>query len=91
MAAIEVGRVCVKLAGRDAGRYCVITSVRDKNFVEVTGPKKVTGVRRKRVNITHLETLPDVVEIKEGASDSEVEAALKASKLYKRFSEGLKF
>jgi large subunit ribosomal protein L14e len=79
MPAIEVGRVCVKLVGREAGRKCVIVDVIDKNFVLVTGPKAVTGVKRRRVNINHIEPLPEKVGIKRGASDEEVMEALKSS------------
>ena len=37
MASIEVGRVCVKTAGREAGEKCVIVDVIDNNFLEVVG------------------------------------------------------
>jgi large subunit ribosomal protein L14e len=79
MPAIEVGRICVKLAGRETGRKCVIIDVMDKSFVLVTGPKKVTGVKRRRVNINHVEPLQDNIEIKRGASDEEVTAVLEAA------------
>ena len=72
MPAIEVGRVCMKLVGREAGRKCVIVDVMDKSFVMVTGPKKVTGVKRRRVNTNHLKPMPDKLDIKRGASDEEV-------------------
>lgn len=77
--AIEVGRICVKLLGREAGRKCVVVDVVDKSFVLVTGPKKVTGVRRRRANVNHIEPLKDTIEIKRGASDEEVEEALKTA------------
>jgi large subunit ribosomal protein L14e len=79
VAAIEVGRICVKLSGREAGRKCVVIDIVDKSFVVITGPKKATGVRRRRANINHVEPLQDTVEIKRGASDEEVEEALKAA------------
>ncbi|HEY4674804.1 MAG TPA: 50S ribosomal protein L14e [Candidatus Bathyarchaeia archaeon] len=79
MPAIEVGRICVKLVGREAGRKCVIVDVVDKSFVQVTGPKSVTGIKRRRVNINHVEPLEDKVEVKRGASDEEVTEVLKAS------------
>ena len=78
MPAIEVGRVCVKVAGREAGRKCVIVDVMDKSFVVVTGPKKVTGVKRRRVNINHVAPTEDVIPIKRGASDDEVTQMMKA-------------
>jgi len=77
--AIEVGRICVKLTGREAGRKCVIVDIIDKSFILVTGPKTVTGIKRRRVNINHVEPLQDKIDIKRGASDEEVAEALKAS------------
>jgi len=79
LTAIDIGRICVKLSGREAGGKCVIIDVVDKSFVFITGPKKVTGVRRRRVNINHVEPLQDKIEIKRGASDEEVSEALKAA------------
>jgi large subunit ribosomal protein L14e len=75
--AIEVGRICVKLTGREAGRKCVIIDVMDKSFVIITGPKKVTGIKRRRANVNHIEPLQDKLEVKRGASDEEVEKTLK--------------
>jgi len=77
--AVEVGRICVKLAGREAGRKCVIVDIIDKSFVLTTGPKTVTGIKRRRTNINHVEPLQDKIKIKRGASDEEVIEALKAS------------
>jgi large subunit ribosomal protein L14e len=77
--AIEVGRICVKLSGREAGRKCVIVDIIDKNFVLITGPKNVTGVKRRRANINHIEPLQEKVAIKRGASDEEVAEALKTA------------
>lgn len=79
MPAIEVGRICVKLSGREAGRKCVIIDVSDKSFALVTGPKKVTGIKRRRANINHIEPLQDKLDLKRGASDEEVEEALKTA------------
>ena len=67
MPAIEVGRICQKELGRETGKKCVVIDVMDKSFVLVTGPKKVTGVKRRRVNINHLMTLLDKIEVKRGA------------------------
>ncbi len=77
MPAVEVGRICVKLAGRETGRKCVIIDVMDKSFVLITGPQKTTGVKRKRVNINHVKPLQDKIDIPRGASDDEVAAVLK--------------
>jgi large subunit ribosomal protein L14e len=78
MPAIEVGRICVKVLGREAGRKCVIVDLTDKSFVLITGPKKLTGVKRRRVNASHIEPMHDKIDIKRGASDEEVTDALKS-------------
>ncbi|RLG47889.1 MAG: 50S ribosomal protein L14e [Thermoproteota archaeon] len=83
MGLIEVGRVCIKTAGREAGKKCVVVKIIDKNFVEITGPKELTGVRRRRVNVKHLLPLPLKIDISEDAEDSEVLEALKSTDLYK--------
>jgi large subunit ribosomal protein L14e len=69
MPAIEVGRICVKLAGREAGRKCVIVDIVDRNFVLVTGPRKVNGVKRRRVNTNHIEVTERKVDVKRGEDD----------------------
>lgn len=74
--AIEVGRICIKLSGRESGKRCVIVDVIDKNFVLITGPKGVTGVKKRRVNINHIKPLEEKIKIKKGASDEEISAAL---------------
>jgi len=79
MPAIEVGRICVKQAGRENGKKCVVIDVMDKSFVLVTGPKKITGVKRRRVNINHVMPLEDKIEVKRGASDDEVAQVLEAA------------
>ncbi len=78
MPAIEVGRICIKEAGRESCRKCVVIDVMDKSFVLVTGPKKLTGIKRRRVNINHVMPTPDKIDVKRGASDDEVSAALQA-------------
>jgi large subunit ribosomal protein L14e len=80
MPTLDVGRVCVKNLGREKGRRCVVVDSMDKNFVLVTGPQKITGVKRRRVNITHLDQTEEKVDIKKGATDEEVMRALEKSK-----------
>lgn len=79
MPAIEVGRICLKLAGRESGKKCVIVEVIDKGFVLITGPKKVTGVKRRRANINHIAPLKDKIGIKRGSSDDEVTQVLETA------------
>ncbi len=66
----EIGRICVKLAGRDAGGESVIVDVLDDKFVMIDG-----NVRRKKCNIIHLEPTSKKIDIKKGASHSEVKTA----------------
>ncbi len=56
---MEVGRLCVKTAGRDSNLKCVIIDVLDARFVMVDGQ-----TRRKKVNVAHLEPLNEVLKIK---------------------------
>jgi len=82
MPAVEVGRICVKIAGREAAHKCVIVDVVDKNFVLITGPRKVTGIKRRRVNVNHLGPTKDKINVDRGASDKDVTEALeKAGKI----------
>ena len=81
MASIEVGRICVKLLGREVGKKCVIVDVIDKNFALVTGPKSITGVRRRRTNVDHLEPTQESVEVKKGASRSTSRFAVPSSQV----------
>jgi large subunit ribosomal protein L14e len=77
--ALEVGRICVKQVGRETGKKCVVIDVMDKSFILITGPKKLTGIKRKRVNMNHLMPLEDKIDIKKGASDEEVTQAIEAA------------
>lgn len=67
----SIGRICVKTAGRDAGKYCVVVEKVDDSFVIVDGQ-----TRRRKVNTRHLEPTQKTVEIKENASTKEVIDAL---------------
>jgi len=69
---IEVGRVCCKIAGREANKICVIVDIVNDNFVIVDG-----DVRRKKCNIEHLEPLEQVVKINKNESTEKVQEELK--------------
>jgi len=81
MVSLEIGRVCMKVAGREAGKYCVVIKKVNNAFVEVTGPKILTGVKRRRANIEHLEPLEYVLQITDAANDDDVIAALEKQNL----------
>ena len=90
MPAIEVGRICVKTLGREAGKKCVIVDIVDKNFVLITGPKTVTGIKRRRANINHLEPTNEKIEMKKGATDEEIVEALKNTGKTEEMAETVK-
>ena len=80
----EIGRVCLKIAGREAGKYCVIVENVDDNFVLITGPKTVTGVKRRKCNIDHIEPTEDIIEIVSKADDVSIENLWKSSGLIEK-------
>ena len=90
MPAIEVGRICVKQAGRENGKKCVVIDVMDKSFVLVTGPKKITGVKRRRVNINHVMPIQQKIGVKRGASDEEVAQILEAAGMMQEMTQPVK-
>ncbi len=59
---LEVGRVCIKKYGRDAGRKAVVIGMDDNGFVKI-----VTSMRNKdrRCNPRHLEFLNQKVDVKD--------------------------
>lgn len=65
---LEVGRICVKLAGRDAGKKAVIVDVQD-NYATIDGE-----VRRRKCNMFHLEPTSKTIEIKKNASHSDIKS-----------------
>jgi large subunit ribosomal protein L14e len=73
LAALDIGRICIKTQGREKGRKCVIVDVIDRNFVVVTGPE----VKRRRVNMDHVMPLDVTLNIQRNATDEEVFGALK--------------
>ena len=64
---MEIGRLCVKIAGRDAGKKCVIVDFKDDTLVMIDGQ-----TRRRKCNIKHIEPLDKVVKIRKNASHSDV-------------------
>jgi large subunit ribosomal protein L14e len=72
MSAMDIGRICVKLRGREKGNQCVIVDVVDRNYVVVTGPPEINGVRRRRVNMSHLQPLEETIDIRRNATDEEI-------------------
>lgn len=70
---MTTGRVCKKVSGRDAGQYCVILDKADKKHVLVEGFR----IKSRKVNISHLEPLPIVVDISKDSKKEDILTALK--------------
>jgi len=69
---IEIGRLCIKLKGREAGRKAIIVDILDKNFVIIDG-----NVKRRKCNINHIDILPEKFDIKKGAATEEIKKLFK--------------
>ncbi len=76
MSLFEVGRLCVKIAGRDAGRTCVVVEEVGNGYVVVDG-----DVRRKKVNVQHLEPMDKIVDLKSKAAHADVKKAFEKAGL----------
>jgi len=68
---IEIGRMIIKTAGRDAGCKGVIIDILDDKYVLIDGE-----TRRRKVNILHIEPLNQVIKINKNASHEEVTKVL---------------
>ncbi|MBI5392198.1 50S ribosomal protein L14e [Candidatus Woesearchaeota archaeon] len=68
---MSVGQLCVKIAGRDAGKTCVIVQYLDPPYVLIDGL-----TRRRKCNLSHLHFMPNHVDVKENASSADVLKAL---------------
>ena len=69
---MDVGRLCVKIAGRDAGKKCVIVDVVDDRFVMIDGE-----TRRRKCNLKHLEPTEDTIKIAKGANHQSIVSEFK--------------
>ena len=86
MVSLNVGTVCMKVAGKEGGSVCTVIKPFDKTFVMVTGPKLVTGIKRRRCNIEHLEPTEIKLDIKEDATDEEIIEAYKKANVITKFN-----
>jgi len=89
-AAFEIGRVVVKTTGRETGKKAVIIGFIDQNYVLISGAN-LSGVRRRRSNLRHLEALDKKIKIKENASDEEIAKKLSSEQLEEFIKEEYKF
>ena len=64
---LDIGQLCVKTAGKEAGKICVIVDKVDDAFVLIDGQ-----VKRRKCNIFHLKTIEQNIEIKKNESHEKV-------------------
>ncbi|MEX2688870.1 MAG: 50S ribosomal protein L14e [Candidatus Njordarchaeum guaymaensis] len=87
---IDIGRIVVITRGRRAGKKAVVVDIIDENYVLITGPKELNGVKKRRMNIDHILPLSIKVDINRGASDDEVLEAIRKQGLEETFKEVIK-
>ncbi len=90
MGLYETGRVCVKTMGREAGSLCVIVEKKDESYVVVTGPKHLSGVKRRSCNIRHLEPLETILTIAADADDESIEKTIEEAGLTDKFRKKIR-
>ncbi|MFH1228975.1 MAG: 50S ribosomal protein L14e [Candidatus Aenigmatarchaeota archaeon] len=83
---IETGRVVLKIAGREAGKYAVVVELVDDSFALITGPKSVTGIKRRKCNIEHIEPTEHLLDIGSKADDASIEDSWKNSGLIEKLA-----
>ena len=81
---IEPGRIVLKIAGRESGKYAVIVENTNDNFVLITGPKTITGVKRRKCNIDHIEPTEHKIDIGSKADDATIESLWRSSGLIEK-------
>ncbi|MDD5417350.1 MAG: 50S ribosomal protein L14e [Candidatus Nanoarchaeia archaeon] len=69
---MEIGRLAIKTAGREAGKVCVVVEIIKPPYVIIDG-----DVRRKKCNINHLEALPMKIDVKKSDSHDKIVEELK--------------
>ena len=73
---MEVGRVCVKTAGRESGSIVVVVKKLEDGFVMIDG-----NVKRRKCNIAHLEPTEKILKIKDDETTLNVYKAMEADKI----------
>jgi large subunit ribosomal protein L14e len=72
MPSIEIGRVCIKTRGREAGKKAVVLEAKD-NFIVIAGPK----IRKRKCNPRHLIFTNQKVSVSKDAEQKEIAKLLK--------------
>ena len=70
---MEIGDICIKTRGRNAGKKVVVLSKPEKGMVIVEG----ANIKKKRCNVLHLLQLKEKASIGANASHADIVKALK--------------
>jgi len=70
---MEIGQVCIKTKGRDAGQKVVILSEAKEGRVLIDG----SATKRKQCNVLHLFPLMEKITVKKDATHEDIVKALK--------------
>jgi large subunit ribosomal protein L14e len=85
---IQAGSICKKLAGKEAGRYCVVVSLDEKGrFAQVSGVAKYGMCKSGRCNTKHLKATQFKISLK-SAKQEDIERSISESGVITRM--GLK-
>lgn len=71
-----IGRVCIKLSGRESNKIAVIVDKIDKNFVLIDG-----NVKRRKCNLSHLELTGKLIDIKKNDTTEDIHKAMEKAKI----------
>ncbi|HLD58464.1 MAG TPA: 50S ribosomal protein L14e [archaeon] len=74
MPGIEIGTVCIKTKGREAGKKVVVVDFDGKSqFAVIDGPK----IKRRKCNLRHLFPTKEKIEITKSSDKSKIVELLK--------------
>jgi large subunit ribosomal protein L14e len=74
---MEIGQVCIKTRGREAGSLAVVLTKSKKGKVLVDGIK----IKRKQCNTMHLFPINEILKVKEEENHEAIVKAMKAVKV----------
>ncbi len=74
MTGLEIGTVCVKLAGRTAGQKVVVLELdKKKSFATIIGEK----IKKKQCNLKHLMPLDKIIKVSKSTTQKDIAKLLK--------------
>lgn len=86
----EIGTVTVITQGRRTGKKAVVVDIIDENYVLLTGPESLSGVKRRRMNVKHLMPLDLNLDIERGVGDETILETIKERDLEEFMQEKVK-